>query len=121
WRRAERPLAEANEQRDRAAGNFRLARQAVRDYCVRVSLDQRLKQADLTELRKELLRTAARFHERFRDLESDDPDVQAERAEALFELAFISKHVGSPAEARKYYAESPDLSPPLAPAHPGTP
>ncbi len=119
WRRAERHLAEANEQRDRATENFRLARQAVRDYCVRVSIDQRLRQSDLTELRKDLLQTAARFHERFRELESDDPDVQAERAEALFELAFINKHVGSTGEAREYYAESLALWEALAAAHPG--
>jgi tetratricopeptide (TPR) repeat protein len=120
WRRAEGNLAAANEQRDRARENFRLARQAVRDYCVKVSVDERLNQADLTDLRKELLRTAARFHEKFREVESDDPDVQAERAEALFELGFISEHVGSKEEALRHYAESQAAWESLVVAYPGS-
>jgi serine/threonine-protein kinase len=107
------------EAKDQARANFRLARQAVKDYCVQVTLDPRLRQADLTGLRKRLLETAARFHEKFKELGGDDPDVQAERAQAYFELAFIAKEIGSTEEADRNYRQSLALWQALVEAHPG--
>jgi serine/threonine-protein kinase len=107
------------EAKDQARANFRLARQAVKDYCVQVSLDPRLKQADLTGLRKQLLETAARFHEKFKELGGDDPEVQAERAQAYFELAFIAGQIGSTEEAERNYQQSLALLRALVEAHPG--
>jgi tetratricopeptide (TPR) repeat protein len=78
----------------------------VKDYCVLISLNPRLNQADLTGLRKDLLAAAARFHEKFKDVEGDDPEVRAERAQAYFELAFIAKETGSTKEAIGYYQQS---------------
>jgi serine/threonine-protein kinase len=92
--------------KDQARGNFRLARQAVKDSCVQISLDPRLKQADLNALRKQLLETAARFHEKFKEQEGDDPDVRAERAGAYFELGFIAQLIGSQEEAIGHYQQA---------------
>jgi tetratricopeptide (TPR) repeat protein/tRNA A-37 threonylcarbamoyl transferase component Bud32 len=123
--KANRDLTAANV-RERQANaqtraNFQLARQAVKEYCVRVSLDPRLKQADLSQLRKELLETAARFHDRFKEQESDDPDVQAERAYAYFELGFIANLIGSADEAAGHYRQALALWQQLVEAHPDQP
>jgi serine/threonine-protein kinase len=107
-----------SEAKERARSNFGLAREAVKEYCVQVSLDPRLKQADFSELRKELLETAARFHEKFKDLEGDDPDVRAERAYAYFELAYIALRTGSAQEALGHYEQALALWQPLVEAHP---
>jgi serine/threonine-protein kinase len=106
------------EARDRAQANFRLAREAVKEYCVKVTLNPRLRQADLTGLRKDLLATAARFHERFKDQAGDDPEVRAERAYAYFELAYIAGHTGAAEEALGHYRQSLALWGPLVEAHP---
>jgi serine/threonine-protein kinase len=111
-------LDREREAKDKARGNFRLAREAVKDYCVKVSLDPRLRQADFSGLRKELLETAARFHERFKEQEGDDDEVRAERAYAYFELAFIAKLTGSAEEALGHYRQSLALWGPLVEAHP---
>jgi serine/threonine-protein kinase len=120
--RHNRALAAANtrerEAKDKARGNFRLARQAVKDYCVVVSGDLRLKQADLSELRKELLATAARFHEKFKEQEGDDPEVRAERAYAYFELGIIAMQTGSAEDAAEHNRQSLALWGPLVEAHP---
>ncbi len=103
---------------DRAQANFRLAREAVKDYCVKVTLNPRLKQADLTALRKDLLATAAQFHEKFKDQEGDDPEVRAERAYAYFELGSIAKETGAAEEALGHFRQSLALWGPLVEAHP---
>jgi serine/threonine-protein kinase len=117
-----RALAAANARervaKEKARGNFRLARQAVKDYCVVVSGNLRLKQADLNDLRKELLATAARFHEQFKEQEGDDPDVRAERAYALFELGTIASQTGSAEEALGHIGQALALWGPLVEAHP---
>jgi serine/threonine-protein kinase len=107
-----------SEAKDKARANFRLARQAVKDYCVAVTLSPRLKEADLTDLRKELLTTAARFHAKFKEQEGDDPDVRRERAYAYFELAYIAKETGAAEEALGHYQRSLALWVPLVEAHP---
>jgi serine/threonine-protein kinase len=104
--------------KEKARENFRLARQAVKDYCVKISLDPRLKQADFTGLRKELLATAVEFHQKFKDQEGDDPEVRAERAQAYFELAYIAKETGAPEEALGHYHQALALWVPLVEAHP---
>jgi serine/threonine-protein kinase len=101
-----------------ARNNFHLARQAVKDYCLLISLDPRLKQADLTVLRKQLLETAARFHEKFKEQEGDDPEVRAERAHAHFELGYITQQTGSKEEAIGHYRQAVALLTGLVASHP---
>ncbi len=110
--------ARESEAKNQARGNFRLARQAVKRFCVQVTLNPRLKQADLTALRKELLATAAQFHEKFKDQQGDDPEVRAERAYAYFELGSIAHQTGAAEEALGHFRQSLELWGPLVEAHP---
>jgi tetratricopeptide (TPR) repeat protein len=81
-------------------------------------LDLRLKQADLNDLRKELLQTAARFHEKFKEQHNDDPEVQAERADAYLQLGLIAKLIGSTEEAEGHFRQALAIWAPLVAAHP---
>jgi serine/threonine-protein kinase len=118
-----RSLAAANaresEAKEKARGNFRLARETVKQYCLKVSRDLRLKQADLSDLRKDLLGTAADFHNQFKEQEGDDPELRAERAEAYYVLGFIAEEAGSAEEAARHYEQSLALFVPVVEAHPG--
>jgi serine/threonine-protein kinase len=109
---------QARDAKAQARNNFRLARQAVKDYCVQISLDRRLQQSDLNVLRKQLLETAARFHEKFKEQEGEDPEVRAERAHAYFELGFIAQRTGSKEEAIGHYREALALLTGLVASHP---
>jgi serine/threonine-protein kinase len=80
---------EAQEQRDQARANFRLAREAVDEYCTKVGKDVRLKDQDLSELRRELLDTAVRFYKRFVEEHGEDPDLQLELGKAYRQLASL--------------------------------
>jgi serine/threonine-protein kinase len=104
--------------KEKARANFRLAREAVKEYCVKVSLDPRLRQANFIKLRRELLETAARFHEKFKEQEGDDPDVRAERAYAYFGLGYIAQRTNSEEAALGHYERALALWVPLVEAHP---
>ncbi len=82
---------EAERQRDRARRHYQLARQAVDEFCTRVSESPRLRQHDLEGLRRELLRSAVGFYDRLRTEPSDaTPAVEADRGHALLRLAELT-------------------------------
>jgi tetratricopeptide (TPR) repeat protein len=82
---------EAREQRDRALQNFRLARDAVDEYCTKVGQDVRLKEHDLTGLQEQLLATAVSFYQKFIDEHGDDPELRAELGRAYIRLALVNQ------------------------------
>src|SRR5262249_35487057 len=53
---------QAERERDRADGNFRLAKEAVEQTVTRVAENQQLKQGDFHDLRKSLLSSAVPFY-----------------------------------------------------------
>ena len=59
-----------------AQANFQMARAAVEEYCTKVSDDPRLKEKDLEALRKELLQSAVKFHQKFVAQHGDDPALR---------------------------------------------
>src|SRR5262249_15052587 len=63
WRQAQRERDEARVQRDRAADNLRLARQAVDRFLTGVSENRLLHEPAMEGLRKELLQSAVGFYE----------------------------------------------------------
>jgi tetratricopeptide (TPR) repeat protein len=118
-------LSRANErerqQRDRAQANFALARDAVDRYCTKVGNDPRLKEKDLEELRRQLLRTAAEFYETFVEQEQDDPDLRAELGRAHRRLAYITDAAEGPRQATACCENSIQVLEALCAEKPGEP
>ncbi len=94
---------QAERERDRADGNFRLAKDAVEQTVTRVAENQLLKQGDFHDLRKALLSSAVPFYERFVQQVSDDPGLEAERGRAYGRLALVRKEMGELKESRSDY------------------
>jgi serine/threonine-protein kinase len=118
-RQAEEKSVEARKQQERAAQNFKLARQSVDKYCTLVAKDPRLHEHDLDDLRKELLRTAAQFCDEFVRERSDDWEVLADQGRAYMMLGFITEETGAKPEAISHYEKSRSIFEELARAHGG--
>jgi serine/threonine-protein kinase len=115
---AERREEEAKEQRDKARANFKLAVEAVNEYCTKVGQDVRLKEQDLTGLRQQLLETAVRFHRKFIEEQGDDPELRAELARAFGRLALLSADLDEPKEAVTLGRQAVDTFKALVAANP---
>jgi tetratricopeptide (TPR) repeat protein len=98
--RLEHAQVETQKQRDRADANFLKARQAVDDYLTQISENTLLKSPlpGLQPLRKELLRTALSYYERFVAEHQDDPTLQAELARAHSRAGKLGITLGTEAE-----------------------
>jgi serine/threonine protein kinase len=119
--KTEAALETARAEKVRADENLARARKAVRDYLAITAGDPRLRAADLQALRKNLLATAVPFFEEFAALQSDDPNAEAERAQAIFQLAQVYGEMGEIDKARADYARARDIFAALATAHPQVP
>jgi serine/threonine-protein kinase len=86
---AQQRSEEAEREKAIAQTNFRLAREAVDEYCTKVGQDARLKEHDLTGLRQQLLGTAVSFYQRFIHEHGDDPELRAELGRAYSRLALM--------------------------------
>jgi serine/threonine protein kinase/tetratricopeptide (TPR) repeat protein len=105
WLRAEhlRGVAEAKE--TKALENFRLARQAVDDYSLKVSNDRRLAE-HFPPLRKELLLSAVPFYERLVARGGDGPEMRAELARACQKLGSLTQAIDGPNKAIARYEQA---------------
>ena len=81
--------------RDQAQENFRLARSAVDQYFFIASNDERLKSKGFESLRRNLLRAAESFYDRFLHQEKPGNVVYAESLAASIRLAEICQEVES--------------------------
>ncbi len=97
---------EADRQRQEAERNFRLAREAVRDYYVSVSEETLLKQPGMQPLRETLLRQALVYYQGFLDKRQDDPALRQEVAQANFFTGQITQAIDSPADAVSHYEKA---------------
>jgi tetratricopeptide (TPR) repeat protein len=95
WRRAEAERRHTQRQRDLAELNFREAREAVDTYLTQVSDSDVLKAQNLEPLRRELLRTARDFYERFVQRAPADPQLAAELGRAHKRLGLITSMLES--------------------------
>jgi serine/threonine-protein kinase len=107
------------EARAQATHNFLLARAGVDQFLTRVSADVRLREQDLDDLRKSLLRTAAAFYDEFVQQHSDDPDVRVEQGRAYERLGAITQEVGSREDAIALHRHALGIFEELAHAQPG--
>ncbi len=111
----------AQRERKRAEENFDAARQAVEQYLVKVTDNEKLKESDFSELRKELLQSAAPFFERLRDQNPGDESVESSRADALFRLADLQTKTGELANARVNFLQAISTYLRLESEHPDQP
>jgi tetratricopeptide (TPR) repeat protein len=114
-------LGRANE-RERAARNdadqsFRLAHESVNKYFTEVAEDDRLLQADLRPLRKELLNSAREYYEQFIAERSDDPTLRAEMGMALGRLAHLVLETEPRANALPHYDRAIEMFEELTTVH----
>jgi tetratricopeptide (TPR) repeat protein len=108
---------EAVAQRQRADRNYVLARQAVENYLSKVADNERLKGADLHDMRKELLESALRFYEQFAREKSDDPEQAAERGRAYYRLGQVRELLGEGEKARSDFRQMETIFAQLAGSH----
>ena len=96
---------EAEAQRDKAQQNFQMAQDAVDRYFTQVSDDRRLAQHGLEPLRRDLLKSAGQFYERF---VAQDPKaaLRYDNAWAKFRLAEITDEIAAPVEAVAGYEQA---------------
>src|SRR5579883_10455 len=97
---ASRERDEAVAQRQRADRNYNLARQAVENYLGKVTDNERLQEADLHAMRKELLESALPFYEKFAQQEGEDAEGAADRGRAYYRLAQVRDLMGEKEKAR---------------------
>jgi serine/threonine protein kinase/tetratricopeptide (TPR) repeat protein len=96
---------EAEAERDKAQKNFQMAQDAVDRYFTQVSEDRRLAAHGLEPLRRDLLRSAGQFYERF--VKQDQKAVlRYDNAWAKFRLASINDEIAPPAEAIASYEQA---------------
>jgi len=103
WAEAVSERRRTELERDRAERNFRQAREAVDTYLTQVSANDVLKAENLEPLRRELLRTARDFYERFVEQDPDDPNLQAELGRAYARLGQITSVLESRPKALEHY------------------
>lgn len=96
WERDQKDeaLSRVVEEKRRADHNLSRAREAVKEYLLRSSENPRLQQGDFQDLRKELLETALPFYEEFVRQRFEDVELEAERAKAYDDLAFLRHQTG---------------------------
>jgi serine/threonine protein kinase len=87
-------LERAVREKARADQNLDRARKAVRDYLTAAANNRLLKEADFSNLRRELLESALGYYEEFVKQKSDDPELERERGRAYGDLAMVREDLG---------------------------
>jgi serine/threonine protein kinase len=104
--RATQAEKQALRERDRAQDSFKLARDAVYSLFTQVSQNPRLKAQPMESFRKDLLRIAKDFHERFINEQFDAPEVRHDLGLAYLRLADIERELGEFSDAEKSLAKA---------------
>lgn len=92
--------------RARADANFQLARKAVDETMAKVEADPRLREADFTHLRRDLLGSALPFYQEFLQQTSNDPKLEDERLRVLDRLARLRWEIGDLQNSLKDYEQA---------------
>jgi serine/threonine protein kinase/tetratricopeptide (TPR) repeat protein len=109
WRRAERNLTDAKQQRSEAEENFLQAWRAVDNYFTQVSESKLLDVPGLQPLRKELLEDALQYYQAFIEKRRDDPKLRAELALSYLRVGMITDEIGSKDQALTVLEEASRL------------
>jgi tetratricopeptide (TPR) repeat protein len=112
--------AAAEEQRQQAEANLRLARQAVDDIYTRFA-QQLADQPHMQPLERELLQKVLEFYREFARQKSTDPEIRLGTGRAQLRVGEIQYRLGHGAEAEAAYGEAILLLDQLAGEHPVEP
>ena len=115
---AQRNFQLAEQQRLRAEANFRLAREAVDRFDVRVSENKLLNVPRMRGLREDLLRDALEFYKTFVDQQRDTVGLEADWGLAHERLAVLTKELGNLAEATALMQKAASILTGVTAAHP---
>ena len=115
---AQRNYELAEQQRLRAEANFRLAREAVDRFDVRVSENKLLNMPRMRGLREDLLRDALEFYKTFVDQQRDTVGLEADWGLAHERLAELTKELGNQAEATALMQKAASILTDVTAAHP---
>jgi tetratricopeptide (TPR) repeat protein len=114
-------LEEARQSQARAEESLQQARQAVDDLFTRVSEDTLLHQPGMQPLRRDLLRRARDYYEKFLKQGQGDKSLRDELAMAQFRVGLITEEVESPGKAIPSYETARDIQAQLAGGEPTNP
>ncbi|WP_051945098.1 serine/threonine-protein kinase [Verrucomicrobium sp. BvORR106] len=101
--------AQAEESRAEAEGNFQRARSAVDHYLNEVTDHARLKEADFTDLQRNLLETALPFYLEMSKSPKGDVRLDSNRAAALWRLGTIYQRIGELEKAEPFILEAIEI------------
>lgn len=118
--KAQEQEALAEDQRDRAEKNFRLAREAVDQMLTRVAEDM-AGQPHMEQVRRELLVDALEFYQGFLEQKWDDPSIRHETARAYLRVGRIYILLGQLEEAEVPLREALGLMQKLSAEFPAVP
>lgn len=121
WVVAQHERTAARHERDQAAHNFQLARWTVREFCLIVGKDPRLRTRSLDGLRQDMLESAVQVCEEFVRQRSDVPEVLAQQGETYALLGTIKMLLHSEAEAFELFQQAQALFDQVARARPTVP
>jgi tetratricopeptide (TPR) repeat protein len=96
----------ATRERDRAEDNFRLARAAADGFFTQVSDSPAMRAFGLENLRRDLLRQAKAFYERFIQQQPENASLQADLGDAYRRLGKIDSMLGETAAAEASYTHA---------------
>ena len=114
-------LEEARKSQARAEESLQQARQAVDDLFTRVSEDTLLNQPGMQPLRRDLLRRARDYYEKFLKQSQGDTSLRDELAMAQFRVGLITEEVESPGKAIPSYETARDIQTQLVGGEPTNP
>ncbi|WP_050023240.1 serine/threonine-protein kinase [Verrucomicrobium sp. BvORR034] len=101
--------ARAEESRAEAEANFQRARSAVDHYLNEVTDHARLKEADFTDLQRNLLETALPFYLEMSKSPKGDARLDSNRAAALWRLGTIYQRIGELEKAEPFILEAIEI------------
>jgi serine/threonine-protein kinase len=98
-RQEEKARLREESARKLAQANFEMANQAAEDYLFKVVEDDRLKERDLTELRRKLILSAGDFYRRFIAARQSDPTLERMLGRAYLNLGMLKHELSEWEEA----------------------
>jgi eukaryotic-like serine/threonine-protein kinase len=101
--------------------NFKMAQDAVDNYLTNVSENTLLREqesVDLRGLRRDLLKSALPFYERFVSQRKDDPLLRGELARAYYRVGQITREIDSRTQAMSAFRSAQGIWEPLVEAQP---
>jgi tetratricopeptide (TPR) repeat protein len=114
-------LEEAHQAQARSEESLKQAREAVDELYTRVSEDTLLKAPGMQPLRRDLLKRAQNYYEKFLTQSEGDESLRDELAKAHFRVGLITEEIESPVKAIPSYQRARDIQTQLADDEPNQP